>query len=166
MNLILKVENGYIQQFSFWLMRSGVVLLAVLLYVNIYNVNPFFVNTFCVLLLIFLFIIEEEKIFLYEDIMIYKSYRFFNLLSFRKEFKIDEIKDIVLNVEIVKKAWVYSLYIIPSKYYLGEITVILNNGQVKHIRTNLYGEYLQDFKCKLFELKNSNDTFKQSIHRE
>jgi|GEM_PF-3166196 len=165
MKLVFKVENGFIQQLRFWLIRLGVVLLASFLYLHIYEINPFFVNTFSFFLLIYIFLVCEEKILLYHNYILYKKYRLFNLICLKKEYDIDEIKNIIVDVKSNANDKILEFFLFHNIRHAGEIRIIMNNGAVIKILTNLNGDDLKCFQQHLFKLKKDNSRIKQPIFR-
>ncbi|MCB9335063.1 MAG: hypothetical protein H6586_02880 [Flavobacteriales bacterium] len=156
MRLIFKAEHGFLQRVRFWILRSLVIVALIFLYIKIYEINPFFVNTFSILLILYLFIIEDEKILLYENYVIYKRYRFLNLIVFKKKIELSHLKDVIINSESIKRQWLFELFLGYNMRYSGEIRYIFKNGNVKKTLTHIYGVELYIFQDELRKLLASN----------
>jgi len=137
-----------------WLLRISLLIFITFLIHKIYKINPFFVQVFGGFLFFVLCIIQEEKVIINTDVIEHQRRFLFNLIKIRKQFKVKELKDIIIagNTNLTSDLW--GLVFPYSQNGYNEIRVIYKNGDVKNYRTAIYLDDLQQLEVELGKLLN------------
>ena len=124
---------SFLQKFRTWGLRLFFIFLISICLINIKE-NAFIIIIMITAFLIFLVLINEEKIIVYNDKFVWSKMYFFNLYAKNKTFNIKDIKKVESNINTL----VDEVFVIFSKYHLSNyLWIYLLDGSNVTLTTSI-----------------------------
>jgi hypothetical protein len=166
----IKIGIGVFRESIQWIFRFLLLGAVLFLVIRIYKVNPFFVQITGSVLFLMAILMPDYYFIVKDDYFISKKVTCFGLLTFRRKFRLNDIKEIVIYGHF-NRATNLSDYLIPymNHNYSNQLRLIMNDGDVNTLYTMIYIDDLEDFGrlfSKAIDDRSKYRNFKHPIERE
>lgn len=142
----IKVGIGVFRESIQWILRFFILGAILFLIVRVYSVNPFFAVLSSSALFLMALLMPDYYFIIKEGSLVSEKVTCFGFITFRKKYKLKDIKDIVV-YGYFNRATHLSDYIIPymNHNYCNQLRLIKNDGNVDTLYYMIYIDDLESF---------------------